>query len=81
MTDATTPKEACSNCRFRFLIPQDMKAVMCRRHPPFPMVQPVQVPPTPANPNGIGMQLVAHFPVLKGDQWCGEYRAMLELVK
>lgn len=48
-------------------------AGFCRRNPPIPIMQTVQVKPTPANPQGIAVQLTGQFTPVHESGGCCQY--------
>ena len=64
---------ACASCEFGV---KEQSDLVCRRHPP--QVTFLALPgmvPTPQGPRQ-GFQIVPHtsFPIMRPDQWCGEYK-------
>lgn len=58
-------KAECGNCFFRTLKSTNLKEVMCRRHPPTPVV---------LGMTKNGPMVAAMFPTVEREWFCGEFR-------
>ena len=68
---------ACHRCRWAV---KEQADLTCHRNPPaltylaLPAPQPKMLPGLPQRPSmGIAIQAFSGFPIVRGDQWCGEY--------
>lgn len=74
--------ETCGNCRWRHKPPPPNNDTECRAHPPHASLNMVPVAQGPlARPSpmqGMQLQAFALFPLIRDDQWCGEWEAKPE---
>lgn len=61
-------RPGCKGCGFSFVDQQ----LVCRRYPPQVTIL---IAPNPPPRTGIGPQVLAAYPIVNADMWCGEWRS------
>lgn len=62
--------EQCAKCKFSLPRAHEQNKFDCRRNPPTAAIFPQQ------NERGqlVGSQIISGWPLVQGEQWCGEFR-------
>jgi hypothetical protein len=73
---------ACKDCQYFVKAAGDITNTQgnCRRYPPYPQIVALPIPPKQlvGGLNEIKMQQLNALPIVGVDNWCGEFKAVVE---